>query len=43
VLRGVDAGLVAAAGIPAPPPGAIALVHEAQDVTVRIGAPRAVG
>ena len=42
-LRGVDTGLVAAAGIPAPPPGARALIHEALDVTVRIGAPRAVG
>jgi uncharacterized protein YqjF (DUF2071 family) len=43
VLREVDVGLVAAAGIPTPAADAPALVHQAEDVTVRIGAPRAVG
>jgi hypothetical protein len=38
VLRDVDAGLVRAAGIPAPAADARALVHHAADVTVRIGA-----
>ena len=42
-LRGVDAGLVAAAGLSRPSADAHALVHQAEDVTVRIGAPRVVG
>lgn len=37
-LRAVDTGLIAAAGVPAPKPDAPALVHQATDVTVRIGA-----
>jgi hypothetical protein len=41
-LRGVDAGLVAAAGVALPQAHASALVHQAEDVTVRIGAPRVV-
>ncbi|MFN6193210.1 MAG: YqjF family protein [Planctomycetota bacterium] len=41
-LRAVDPGLVVAAGVPAEALAGPALVHEAQDVTVRIGAPRAV-
>lgn len=39
-LRAVDTGLLAAAGIPAAALRGPALVHEAEDVTVRIGAPR---
>ena len=39
-LRAVDPGLVVAAGVPAAALGAAPIVHEAQDVTVRIGAPR---
>ncbi|MBI1304318.1 MAG: DUF2071 domain-containing protein [Phycisphaera sp.] len=42
VLRAVDAGLVEAAGVPRPRADLAALVHQAQDVTVRIGAPRVV-
>ena len=42
VLREVDTGLVVAAGIPAPAADAPALVHQAEDVTVRIGAVSAV-
>ena len=42
-LRAVDPGLVVAAGVPEAALGGPALVHEAQDVTVRIGAPRAAG
>ncbi len=38
VLRTVDTGLIAAAGVPAPSSDAPALVHQAADVTVRIGA-----
>jgi uncharacterized protein YqjF (DUF2071 family) len=41
-LRAVDPGLVVAAGVPAEALAGPALVHEAQDVTVRIGAPRVV-
>lgn len=41
-LRAVDTGLLTAAGIPASALRGPALVHEAEDVTVRIGAPRAV-
>lgn len=37
-LRAVDTGLLAAAGIPEPAAGASAIVHQAEDVTVRIGA-----
>ncbi|MBM3973143.1 MAG: DUF2071 domain-containing protein [Planctomycetes bacterium] len=39
-LRAVDPGLVVAAGVPAAALAGTALVHEAQDVTVRIGTPR---